>query len=125
MLRGRIKYEFIIHPGADINSVKLAYRDADDLSLDEQGNLQILTPFGILTDERPVSYQLIDGGQVPVESGFLLERDENGEGTCGFSVGDDYDSYYPLVIDPGLIYSTYLGGSGDDEGISCTNDVCR
>jgi len=120
---GRIKYELIIYPGADINSVKLAYRGADALSLDEQGNLQILTPFGILTDERPVSAQLIDGRQAPVESAFLLERDENGESILGLSIGNSYDARYPLVIDPGLIYSTYLGGSSFDQAFSIAIDA--
>ena len=120
---GQIKYEFIIHPGADINSVRLAHRGTDDLSLDEQGNLLIKTPFGILTDERPVSTQLIDGRQVLVESAFLLERDENRENILSLSVGDRYDSRYPLVIDPGLIYSTYLGGSSYDEGFGIAIDA--
>jgi hypothetical protein len=120
---GRIKYEFLIQPGADINSVKLAYRGADDVSLDEQGNLQILTPFGILTDEKPASYQLINGRQVLLECCFLLERDETGESILSFSVGDSYDARYPLVIDPGLIYSTYLGGSSFDQGFSIAIDT--
>ena len=110
----QIKYEFIVHPHSDLHSIKLTYRGADSLSLDEQGNLQIQTPFGVLIDERPASFQIIDGRRVPVASIFLLERQENGEIQYGFSISDGYDPCYPLVIDPGLVYSTYLGGSGDD-----------
>ncbi|OQD46986.1 hypothetical protein BIY37_00285, partial [Candidatus Brocadia sapporoensis] len=35
----------------------------------------------------------------------------------GFTVAS-YDKRYPLVIDPTLVYSTYLGGSDDDSGLS-------
>jgi hypothetical protein len=119
----RIKYELILHPGAAVNSVKLAYRGTDSLTLDEQGNLQIKTPLGILVDERPAGYQLIDGRQVPVECGFLLKLEEDGANTCGFSVGDNYDPRYATVIDPGLVYSTYLGGSGGAEGYGIAIDA--
>jgi hypothetical protein len=107
---GRIKYDLILHPRADLNSVRLVYRGADSLDLDDQGNLLIKTPLGILTDERPTGYQPVDGRQAPVECSFLLEKDENGAGTCSFSVGEGYDPRYPLVIDPLLVYSTCLGG---------------
>jgi hypothetical protein len=59
-----------------------------------------------------VSYQRIEGERVPVESRYkLLER----EGGYGFWVGA-YDLRYPLVIDPGLDYSTFLGGTSGDSG---------
>jgi hypothetical protein len=58
-----------------------------------------------------VSYQLIGGERVPVESRYELRED----GAYGFAVGS-YDPRYPLVIDPGLAYSTFLGGAGFDSG---------
>ena len=48
---------------------------------------------------------------MPVRSSFAL-----GRGAYGFALGRGYDRRYPLVIDPGLVYSTYLGGSGEDAG---------
>ena len=62
--------------------------------------------------QRPVSYQEIGGRRVPVESRFLASPDARAT-AYGFAVGD-YDAAQPLVIDPGLLYSTYLGGSGTD-----------
>jgi Beta-propeller repeat len=69
----------------------------------------VRTPLGVLKDAAPVSYQLIGGERVPVESRYELK----GDGGYGFAVGA-YDPRYPLVIDPGLHYSTFLGGTNQD-----------
>jgi hypothetical protein len=71
----------------------------------------VRTSLGVVEDAEPVSYQRIGGERVPVESRYTLK----GEGGYGFAVGA-YDPRYPLVIDPGLDYSTFLGGGGFDEG---------
>ena len=60
-------------------------------------------------DAVPASYQPIGGERVPVESRYLLLNGDAGGG-YGFAVGA-YDPRYPLVIDPGLDYSTLFGGN--------------
>jgi Ca2+-binding RTX toxin-like protein len=72
----------------------------------------VQTSLGVLKDAAPVSYQLIGGERVAVESRYTLKGDRGG---YGFAVGA-YDPRYPLVIDPGLDYSTFLGGTGNDAG---------
>ncbi|MCL6600572.1 MAG: hypothetical protein K6T81_17845 [Alicyclobacillus macrosporangiidus] len=72
---GGLKYEFIVKPGANIEDIRLRYRGAEHLSLDEEGNLEIHTRYGILLEERPISIQEIEGQQVPVTSSFLLQKD--------------------------------------------------
>ena len=116
---GELKYEFLVRPGARVRDIRLAYRGAKRLSLDRQGNLRIGTPLGVLTDTRPTSYQLVAGRRVPVRSSFALSR--RGAG-YGFALGRGYDRRYPLVIDPGLDYSTYLGGVGPEWGSSIAVD---
>jgi hypothetical protein len=74
----------------------------------------ISTPLGELTDSAPLSYQIIGGERVPVESSFALL--DGGAGCYGFKVGTDYDPRYPLVVDPGLAYSTFLNGTAFDFG---------
>jgi hypothetical protein len=106
---GKLKYEFHLKPGASVEDVRLAYRGAEGLSVGAGGELLVQTSLGVLKDAAPVSYQLIGGEHVPVESRYVLE----GDGGYGFAVGS-YDPRYPLVIDPGLDYSTFLGGTGDD-----------
>jgi hypothetical protein len=73
----------------------------------------VQTSLGVLKDAAPVSYQRIGGERVPVESRYKL----TGDGGYGFAVGA-YDPRYPLIIDPGLDYSTFLGGTGFDQGRS-------
>jgi len=108
---GNLKYEFRLKPGASVEDVRLGYRGAEGLSVGAGGDLLIQTSLGVLKDAAPVSYQRIGGERVPVESRYLLK----GDGGYGFAVGA-YDPRYPLIIDPGLDYSTFLGGAGIDEG---------
>src|SRR5215208_2048753 len=103
---GKLKYEFLLQPGSSVEDVRLAYRGAEGLSVGAGGQLLVRTSLGVLKDAAPVSYQLIGGERVPVESRYMLKRD----GGYGFAVGS-YDPRYPLVIDPGLAYSTFLGGT--------------
>jgi hypothetical protein len=102
---GKLKYEFHLKPGASLEDVRLGYRGAEGLSVGAGGELLVQTPLGVLKDAAPVSYQLIGGERVPVESRYALK----GDGDYGFWMGA-YDPRYPLVIDPGLDYSTFLGG---------------
>jgi hypothetical protein len=108
---GNLKYEFHLKPGSSVEDVRLAYRGAEGLKEGAGGELLVQTPLGILKDAAPVSYQLIGGERVPVESRYRLLKG----GGYGFAVGA-YDPRYPLVIDPGLDYSTFLGGADSDVG---------
>jgi len=116
---GRLKYEFLVRPGARASEIRLAYRGTKRLSLDRAGNLLVRTPAGVLIDNRPLSYQLVAGKRVPVASKFALDRSNRG---VGFALGRNYDRRYPLVIDPGLLYSTFLGGGSDDIGFGIAVD---
>jgi hypothetical protein len=109
---GKLKYEFHVKPGSSVDQVRLGYRGADGLSVGTGGELLVRTSIGVLKDAAPVSYQRIGGERVPVESRYVLR----GDGGYGFAVGA-YDPRYPLVIDPGLDYSTFLGGTSIDRGL--------
>ncbi len=113
---GKLKYEFVVRPGARVADIRLAY-DGARLSLDERGNLRIATAGGVLNDERPTTYQRIDGERVAVASRYVLTP-----GSYGFTVGS-YDRRSPLIVDPGLAYSTFLGGSSFDGGLGIAVDA--
>jgi hypothetical protein len=116
---GKLKYEFHLAAGANPADIRLAYAGAEGLSLGAGGALLIDTPLGALRDSRPQSFQRVDGRRVPVESSYAL----GGASAYGFHLGG-YDRGRPLVIDPGLVYSTYLGGTGDEDGgIFGVNDI--
>lgn len=108
---GRLKYEFVVRPGARIDSIRVAYRGAQRVSVARTGHLDIRTPLGVLRDARPVTYQDVDGTRALVSSRYVLA----GTDTVGFAVGR-HALDRPLVIDPGLVYSTFLGGSNVDQG---------
>src|SRR5215208_6961727 len=108
---GKLKYEFHLKPGSSVEDVRLGYRGAEGLSVGAGGELLVQTSLGVIKDAAPVSYQLIGGERVAVESRYRL----TGDGGYGFAVGT-YDPRYPLVIDPGLDYSTFLGGTDVDGG---------
>lgn len=115
---GTLKYEFYVKPGADPSAIRLAYTGADAMTLDEDGNLLIATALGTLADSKPVSYQEAGGRRIPVESRFVIGA--SGRYTVGVGA---YDARQPLVVDPGLAYSTFLGGSEIDQGYAIAVDA--
>ena len=110
---GELKYEFQLDPGADPRDIRLDYDGASGLSLGSDGGLEIDTPLGVLNDARPVSYQTGDGARVPVDSQYAVHGAD--DGGYGFAV-DGYDRSRPLVIDPAIDFSTFVGGTGSDAG---------
>ena len=106
---GKLKYEFHLKPGSSVEDVRLAYRGAERLSVGAGGQLLVQTSLGVVEDAAPVSYQRIGGERVEVESRYRL----TGDGGYGFAMGA-YDPRYPLIIDPELDYSTFLGGTSGE-----------
>jgi len=107
----QLEYDFTLAPGADCHVIKLRFEGATDLELSPEGALILHTAAGQVRHERPVAYQETNGARLQIQADFKRMDD----GTIGFQVGD-YDPTLPLVIDPVLVYSTYLGGSAADSG---------
>ena len=105
----RLEYDFIVAPGADPSLIELSFDGFDKLRLDDGGGLVLSTPAGELRQHRPVVYQHAAGERRIVEARFELY----GKGRVGFSVGD-YDANLPLVIDPEVVFGSYLGGDDFD-----------
>jgi hypothetical protein len=110
---GGLKSEFHVAPGADPGRIRLAYLGAEEVRLTDAGALVVGTAAGELAEAPPVLYQEeAPGGQRTVVSGrFVLGERRR----ISFEVGS-YDPYQPLIIDPSLAFSRYLGGSSGDEG---------
>jgi hypothetical protein len=107
--QGQLEYDFVVRPGADPNAIKLGFRGADGLAVSRRGDLEVQLGSGELVLRKPFVYQDVDGVRREVQGGYVLMGDR----FVGFRVGP-YDAGIPLVIDPVLFYSTYLGGTGDD-----------
>ena len=106
----RLEYDLVVRPGADPGRIRLAYSGLTGKHLDESGNLILETNGGRLVQQVPTVYQETDGRRTPVAGRYeLLEG-----GQVGFRVAG-YNPDRPLVIDPLLTYSTYLGGSDGND----------
>jgi hypothetical protein len=107
----QLEYDFTLAPGADFHGIKLRFEGADDLELSPEGALILHTSAGDVRHDRPMAYQDTNGSRLQIAADFKRLDD----GAIGFEVGD-YDTTLPLVIDPVLVYSTYLGGGVSDSG---------
>jgi hypothetical protein len=70
----KLKYEFIVHPGADPSKIRLAYRGAQSVFIDETGRLRVTTPLGGFEDDVPVAYQERDGQKTSVKLAYEMEN---------------------------------------------------
>jgi hypothetical protein len=110
--QGQLEYDFVIAPQADPSRIRLAFRGAESVTLGQRGELILHTVYGDLVQHPPVVYQEAAGRREPVEGRYVLHSGRRGAPRqVGFAVGR-YDRTRPLVIDPILGYSTFLGGSG-------------
>jgi uncharacterized repeat protein (TIGR02543 family) len=114
----KMKYEFIVHPGADPAQIKLVYRGADSVKENSQGQLEVQTKSGGFVDDTPVAWQEIAGKRESVSLKYAVESGKEKQNTpdvtYGFSVGE-YDKNEALILDPAVIvYCGYIGGSGND-----------
>jgi hypothetical protein len=99
-----LKYDFIVHPFADRNNIKLEFKGQTSLKLDSQGNLLVETPFGNIQEKAPQSYQ--DGKLINTQ--FEISND-----IVRFNYSDEIDGAKELIVDPCLSWGTYYGYLND------------
>jgi Beta-propeller repeat len=125
----RFEYDFRIAPGADYRSIELAFAGADRMAIDAQGRLVLGTPAGTVVQRPPAVYEETAGGRRELAGRYVRTRRG-----IGFAV-DGHDPRAALVIDPVVVFSTYLGGKpgggggytngkrdGADFAVDCTVD---
>lgn len=105
----QLEYDFIVAPGTDPRAVRMKFDGVRRLSLDREGNLLLHTRGETLVLHRPVTYQKRDGVRTAVASRYVL----HGHREVGFEIGA-YDASRRLIIDPVLVYSTFLSSSQFD-----------
>lgn len=107
--QGRLEYDFVVAPGSDPANIQLQLSGQKSASVAEDGDLVISTDAGDIRWKRPEIYQEITGTRKPIQGQFVMV----GKDTVRFEIGT-YNASQPLVIDPVLKYSTYIGSKGND-----------
>ncbi len=113
---GRLKYEFVLRPGADPRLIKIGVSGASGVKIDGEGQLVLETPLENIVDEKPFVYQEDKAGErKSIQAAYEIKKMLEGGAQLGFSLGD-YDPDFPLVIDPAIfIYCGYINGVCDVE----------
>ncbi len=109
--RRDLEYDFVVHPGADPGRIRMEFEGGGPARLDAEGNLAVPAPAGEIRQQRPQIYQRVAGARRQVAGGYRLDA----SGRVGFRLGT-WDRSKTLVIDPVLVYSTFVGGSAFEEG---------
>jgi hypothetical protein len=112
----QLEYDFVVAPGADPKTIRLRFGAANNLRIDKQGMLVLEIQKGEVQFRRPAIYQEIAGKRRAIAGRYALRGSD-----VGFEV-KSYDRASPLVIDPVLVYSTYLGGTSSDLASSIAVD---
>jgi len=126
----QLEYDFIVAPGTGgensalgAKNIALAFEGASDLSISAEGDLILNMGGDELSQQKPIVYQEIEGERREIAASYSI-RNPNSEvrdRRVGFEIGE-YDQSKPLIIDPVLVYSTYLGGTGFDQGYAIAVD---
>ena len=111
-----VKYDFIVHPGADPSKIRVSYPGLEDIRIKSK-SLILKNSLRQITELPPVSY--LEGNQKPQEipCEYVLEN-----GILRYSFPKGYDSSEKLVIDPTLVFSTYTGSVSNNWGFTATYD---
>jgi len=112
----QLEYDFVLAPHANPRRIALEFSGAEPLRLDRDGNLVLVHSAGMV-QQRPLAWQNIDGVRRTVDVRYVLHAKRR----VGFALGP-YDAARELVIDPVFVYSSYLGGTGDDGAVKIAVD---
>ncbi len=115
----RLKYDFIVKPNANPDSIRIQYQGIHRLETGSDGQLIVRFLGGSVTEQPPYAYQMINGEETPVDVRYAVLEDD----TFTFTIDESYDRSVELVIDPAITYSGYLGGSSFDQVGSIKADL--
>src|SRR5437660_872176 len=113
----QLEHDFVVSPGADPKAITLAFEGMDGVAIDALGDLVLRADGGEVHLRKPVVYQDQNGQRAVIPARYVLKAERQ----VAFEVAA-YDATMPLIIDPVLAYSTYLGGFGEDEGRAIAAD---
>ncbi len=104
---GHLKYDLVLAPTVDPGDLVVRCKGVEHLEVDGDGDLLMETVLGEIRQPRPVTFQVLPSGErEPVACDYRVLGDTG----FGFDVFG-WDRRGPLVVDPGLVFASYLGGS--------------
>ncbi|MGH7813011.1 MAG: SBBP repeat-containing protein [Candidatus Binataceae bacterium] len=110
----QLEYDFVLSPRANPKAIKLRFDGARKIALNRDGDVIAMLPGGgKVIQHLPAIYQERDGHRERIDGRCVLR----GKDAVGFEIAK-YDRSRAIDIDPGLVYSTYLGGSGSVSAIA-------
>jgi hypothetical protein len=115
---GQLEYDLVAHPGAALSQIRLHLENGEPMQMDGNGDMVVRTADGEWRHTNPAIYQQRDSARRKVRGQYLVL----GSNEIGIDIGD-YDHSFPLIIDPALTYSTYLGGTGQDAATAISVDL--
>jgi len=98
-----LEHDFIVSPGGNVSAIRMRLTSAGQLVRNPDGSIKISAPTGDLLLTNPSIYQIGNGGREPRNGKFVIKADNE----IGFAIGK-YDRARPLIIDPVLVFSTFL-----------------
>jgi hypothetical protein len=104
----QLEYDFMIAPNADPSRISLKIEGANAIAIANDGSLMVKTAAGDVRWRKPVAYQQSGTRCLLVAADYRLQGDR-----IGFKLGA-YDRRKALIIDPAMVYGTYLDGSDFD-----------
>ena len=110
---GQLKYNLIVHPGADLSQVQLEYKAATKVYV-KNNQLHVGSPLGETVEQIPKSYQPNDSGRTDVDIRYKVKGNIVSFGTTA------YDQSKILVIDPTFDFCSFTGSKGDNWGFTAT-----
>jgi len=113
----QLEYDFIVAPKADPSRISMKFLGAEGIKRDPTGGLVFQVGRGKACWRKPVAYQVIDGKRKTIQARFAVR----GANTVGFAISA-YDVRRELIIDPVFAYSSYLGGSFEDDAAGVAID---
>ncbi len=101
---GNLKYDLVVHPGADPSVIAFSFNGLDDVNISPEGELILPTAVGDVRELAPVAYYADD--HASIHCAFVYA-----DGLLRFDLGA-HDPDREVVIDPELIAATYSGAVG-------------
>ena len=113
----RLRYDFIVKPGASAAAIEMAFDGADNIALTKDGDLALTIHGKTLITKKPFTYQEDGGAKKEVASHYVLK-----DGHVTFELAK-YDTTKNVVIDPTVVFVTFLGGLLNDSvnGVAILN----